>query len=78
MIEGLRTDSLMWGNVRVSQALSVLLLLCAGAALLIRRLKTTKLASVVWSAYFVADCGVLTALYILPILCKLYLLLTSG
>ncbi len=36
VIEGLRTDSLMWGNVRVSQALSVLLCAGAGAALLIR------------------------------------------
>ena len=42
VIEGLRTDSLMWGSVRVSQALSALLVLCAGAALLIRRLKVKK------------------------------------
>ena len=42
VIEGLRTDSLMWGGVRVSQALSVLLALGAGAALLIRRLKARK------------------------------------
>lgn len=35
-IEGLRTDSLMWGPVRVSQALSVLLCLCAGGILLFR------------------------------------------
>ena len=39
VIEGLRTDSLMWGNVRVSQALSVLLCIGAGIALLIRRKK---------------------------------------
>ena len=42
VIEGLRTDSLMWGSFRVSQALSVLLVLCAGAALVIRRLKAKK------------------------------------
>ncbi len=42
VIEGFRTDSLMWGGVRVSQALSVLL--CAGAAaiLAVRRLKAKK------------------------------------
>lgn len=37
LIEGLRTDSLMWGPVRVSQALSILLCLGAGAALLLHR-----------------------------------------
>ena len=42
VIEGLRTDSLMWGNVRVSQALSVLLCVGAGVALLVRRLKAKK------------------------------------
>ncbi len=42
VIEGLRTDSLMWGGVRVSQALSVLLCLGAGAALLFRRDKRAK------------------------------------
>ncbi len=31
VIEGLRTDSLMWGSFRVSQVLSVLLVLAAGA-----------------------------------------------
>ena len=41
-IEGLRTDSLMWGPVRVSQALSALLCVCAGAALLVRRFKGKK------------------------------------
>ena len=35
-IEGLRTDSLMWGSVRVSQALSLILVIC-GAALFIKR-----------------------------------------
>ncbi len=35
VIEGLREDSLMWGSVRVSQLLSVLLCAGAGAALLI-------------------------------------------
>ena len=39
VIEGLRTDSLMWGPVRVSQALSLLLALGAAAAILIRRKK---------------------------------------
>lgn len=36
-IEGLRTDSLMWGPVRVSQALSVILVIVSGAVLLLRR-----------------------------------------
>ncbi len=39
VIEGLRTDSLMWGGIRVSQVLSVLLCIGAGIALLVRRLK---------------------------------------
>ncbi len=39
VIEGLRTDSLMWGGIRVSQVLSVLLCISAGIALLVRRLK---------------------------------------
>lgn len=39
VIEGFRTDSLMWGSVRVSQALSVLLCVGAGAALLMRKKK---------------------------------------
>ena len=39
VIEGLRTDSLMWGPVRVSQALSAGLCVFALAALLIRRRK---------------------------------------
>ena len=42
VIEGLRTDSLMWGPVRVSQALSVMLCIGAGVALVIRRLKGQK------------------------------------
>ena len=37
VIEGLRTDSLMWGGVRVSQALSVVLCVSAALALIIRR-----------------------------------------
>lgn len=37
VIEGWRTDSLMWGNVRVSQALSAGLFLAAGIALMLRR-----------------------------------------
>ncbi len=39
VIEGLRTDSLMWGGVRVSQALSGALVLAAGIALILRRRK---------------------------------------
>ena len=39
VIEGWRTDSLMWGSVRVSQALSALLCLGAGAALILRRVR---------------------------------------
>ncbi len=44
VIEGLRTDSLMWGGVRVSQALSAAFVLVAGAALLLRqrRLRRTQ------------------------------------
>lgn len=36
VIEGLRTDSLMWGGVRVSQALSALLALASGLVMLYR------------------------------------------
>lgn len=36
VVEGLRTDSLMWGALRVSQALSALLVLLAGAAMALR------------------------------------------
>ena len=39
IIEGLRTDSLMWGPVRVSQALSLLLCLASGIALILRHRK---------------------------------------
>lgn len=39
VIEGLRTDSLMWGPVRVSQALSVILVIVAGTLLILRRKK---------------------------------------
>lgn len=35
VIEGLRTDSLMWGPVRVSQALSALLVIAAGTLLVL-------------------------------------------
>ena len=38
-IEGLRTDSLMLGPVRVSQALSLLLCISAGLLLLLRKRK---------------------------------------
>jgi phosphatidylglycerol:prolipoprotein diacylglycerol transferase len=41
-IEGLRTDSLMLGSFRVSQLLSLLLVITAGTLLLIRALKSTK------------------------------------
>ena len=44
VIEGLRTDSLMWGGVRVSQALSVLLAVSAGVLLLIHRTRAKKKA----------------------------------
>lgn len=40
LVEGLRTDSLMWGPVRVSQALSLLVALICAAALIIRTHKT--------------------------------------
>ena len=39
VIEGLRTDSLMWGSVRVSQALSLGLVIAAGIVLILRHLK---------------------------------------
>ena len=39
VIEGLRTDSLMWGGVRVSQALSLGLVIAAGIVLILRHLK---------------------------------------
>ena len=41
-IEGLRTDSLMWGPFRVSQVLSAVLCIGAGAALLIRHFSARK------------------------------------
>lgn len=44
---------------------------------IVRCLKKTKLASVVWCAYFVTDCGLFAALYIVPTLLKLTLLITS-
>ena len=46
VIEGWRTDSLMWGPFRVSQVLSVLLFAGAGAALIIRRFTHSKDKSV--------------------------------
>ena len=39
VIEGIRTDSLMWGSVRVSQALSAALFLAGGILFLIRQKK---------------------------------------
>ena len=45
VIEGWRMDSLMWGNVRVSQALSAALCVIAGIALLIRRAWHKKAAA---------------------------------
>jgi hypothetical protein len=30
---------------------------------------------VLWSAYFITDCGLVFALYIVPTACKLYLLI---
>ena len=38
-IEGLRTDSLMWGSVRVSQALAVVSFLAAGTVLVIKHFR---------------------------------------
>ena len=34
VIEGLRTDSLMWGSIRVSQMLSLILVICAAVKLI--------------------------------------------
>ena len=45
VIEGWRTDSLMWGPVRVSQVLSAVLCVAAGAALLIRRQRSKQAAA---------------------------------
>ena len=44
VIEGFRTDSLMWGSFRVSQVLSAILFAAAGAALLIRHIRAKKIA----------------------------------
>ena len=44
VIEGWRMDSLMWGSVRVSQALSLALCAGAGIALLIRRVRHKRAA----------------------------------
>jgi len=45
LIEGLRTDSLMWGPFRVSQVLSLALCLGAGIWLLARHIKRKKAAN---------------------------------
>ena len=39
IIEGLRTDSLMWGPFRVSQVLSLALVLLGGAWFTLRRIR---------------------------------------
>ena len=39
-IEGLRTDSLMWGQIRVAQLISVILIIFAGVTIYIRRKKS--------------------------------------
>ena len=64
---------------------AVSLLACFGIALwvlrekdLLRLVKKPKLDSAIWSIYFVSDCGVIAALYILPILCRLILLIKPG
>ena len=44
VIEGWRTDSLMWGSFRVSQVLSAVLVVVAGAALLIRHRRAARLS----------------------------------
>ncbi len=41
-IEGLRSDSLMWGSVRVSQALSLALILVCGALLAVREVSAGR------------------------------------
>ena len=58
---------------------------CAAAAFwfltrkrIVPALKKTRFASVVWSAYFITDCALLAALYIVPTVCKLYLLIKPG
>lgn len=65
--------------------LIVSLLACCAAVFWFLKQKTlteklagTRFASFVWSAYFVTDCGLLTALYIIPTICKLYLLIKNG
>ena len=54
VIEGLRTDSLMLGSLRVSQVLSILLVAASGIILMLR-LKRTPLmiaGAVIWTALF--------------------------
>ncbi|MCD2256845.1 prolipoprotein diacylglyceryl transferase [Agrilactobacillus fermenti] len=43
MIEGMRTDSLMWGSIRVSQALSIILVVLALGLAIYRRHKVADL-----------------------------------
>lgn len=45
---------------------------------LLETLAKPKAASLVWCAYFVTECGLFAALYVMPTLCKLYLMLKSG
>lgn len=63
VIEGLRTDSLMWGSLRVSQLLSVVLVLAAGIWAL-RRLRLSKALCVLPGISLLA--GVLAATGALP------------
>ncbi len=42
LVEGLRTDSLMLGNLRISQVLSVIFFITFGILYLIRKINTNK------------------------------------
>ncbi len=53
VIEGLRTDSLMWGALRVSQALSAALVLAAGVAMALRLKVPTTMLLLLLSLLFV-------------------------
>ena len=39
LIEGLRTDSLMVGNIRISQLLSIMLTICSGMTLIYKKVR---------------------------------------
>ncbi len=72
MIEGLRTDSLMWGSLRVSQGLSVVLLAVTGLVMVVQ-LKLNKGWLVLW---FLGLMGILlSALGVSGLLLPAYFLL---